>query len=120
VAGSWKFEGFDEAVSRFQKSADNGKKVFDLEIYTGFQRILTAAKVLTPRDTGSLRASGNVQKTSNGVEIAFSTPYAAIVHEDMSAKNWTTSGTGPKYLERPFGRMSPDIVKRAFEKAAKI
>lgn len=65
----------------------------------------------TPMDTGALRESGRVMlaKSRRGnptVEVTFgsgSVDYAVFVHEDMPRgidKRYTTSGTGPKYLQQ--------------------
>lgn len=59
---------------------------------------------------GELRQSGYVDHDTHpdGSEVGFSAPYAYIVHElgiefykgyDI---NWSTPGTGAKYLEKPF------------------
>ena len=61
---------------------------------------------VTPMDTGDLRDSQYItrQVTLNGfiIETGFNTPYAPIVHEWPDTINWTTPGTGNKYLQRPY------------------
>jgi hypothetical protein len=45
--------------------------------------------------------------------VAFNAPYAAIVHEGINMKNFTTPGSGPKYLEsklRDLERFGRNIV----------
>ncbi len=66
--------------------------------------ILEKALPLTPMKTGALRESGRIEERENGeVAVVFGNDdtinYAAIVHEDMSPKTFTESGTGPKFLE---------------------
>ena len=57
------------------------------------REIKEATDPLTPRDTGALIASGSV---SEG-RIAYTAPYAARQHEDLSYRH---SNGGAKYLER--------------------
>lgn len=61
---------------------------------------------VTPKDTGELRDSlytvSSVTYNGYTLEIGFDTPYAPWVHEWPSTVNWTTPGTGNKYLERPY------------------
>tara|TARA_R100000789_G_scaffold41611_1_gene43141 strand:+ start:15708 stop:16067 length:360 start_codon:yes stop_codon:yes gene_type:complete len=69
----------------------------------------------TPKDTGDLRGSylsellptkapGSVFtyriSYGNGLVGSNGENYAAEVHDWPSDKNWTTPGTGPRYLER--------------------
>ena len=58
--------------------------------------ILGEAKQECPVDTGTLRNSGAVQKSTKDktVTISFNTPYALRQHEEHKSK--------AKYLERPF------------------
>lgn len=41
-------------------------------------------------------------------------PYALFVHENLTAKNWTRSGSGPKFLETPSRLYRPGIVSAFF------
>lgn len=59
--------------------------------------ILEVAKPLTPRDTGRLVNSGRVEMHGEEARVVFDTDYAAIVHEDMTARHPIG---GAKYLER--------------------
>ena len=78
-------------------------------LYRQAHVIMGKAKAITPHDTGTLMTSGFVEepKISNQhtvVTLGFggaASSYAVIVHEDLTPKNWTEPGTGPKYLERP-------------------
>lgn len=62
---------------------------------------------VTPMDTGQLRESLYTIRdmTYNGVrvEVGFTASYAPEVHEWPKKKiNWTTAGTGPKFLQSPY------------------
>ena len=60
----------------------------------------------TPLDEGDLRASRYVTKLKTSgsfiIETGFKAVYAVSVHEWPSTVNWTTSGTGNKFLQRPY------------------
>lgn len=61
---------------------------------------------VTPMDTGDLRESlytvSHITYQGYTLEVGFDTEYAPMVHEWPSTINWTTPGTGNKYLERPY------------------
>lgn len=60
---------------------------------------------VTPEDRGPLRRSFKyrIQNTATGIELKlyFTADYAAFVHEMPPTYNFTTPGTGPKFLQRP-------------------
>ena len=116
----WELSGFGEAVSKLKRLEVKAPAVLEAEIYTGAEKIRTAAIRVTPKKIGNLRSSAGVRKVPHGAEIFYGgdAPYAMVVHEDMSAKNWSTAGTGPKFLETPFLKMGPGIMDRAFKKAS--
>lgn len=75
--------------------------------------IMDDAQPVTPRDTGDLRASGSVDRTGPlQVTVGFGAPYAIFVHEAPESWNWTTPGTGPKFLERPAMAASAGLERR--------
>lgn len=43
--------------------------------------ILAEAKARCPVETGRLRDSGYIEQTAEGYQVAFSAPYALVVHE---------------------------------------
>lgn len=63
-------------------------------------------------DAGDLRRSGYVDHSKPGIaDVGFSAPHAVFVHEmgeeggvypERAPINWTTPGTGAKYLTGPF------------------
>lgn len=77
--------------------------------------VMSQAKQVTPydperksgthlKDTGFIRkAASNTKPT---VYLGFSAPHAHLVHNDIAGKrkasHYSTPGTGPKFLERPF------------------
>jgi hypothetical protein len=71
--------------------------------------LLSRSIPVTPKRTGALRESGNVQPQSGvfdsltrpAVTVGFNVDYALAVHEMPEDTNWTTPGTGPKYLSTP-------------------
>lgn len=60
----------------------------------------------TPLDQGPLRQSmykvKRVKYMGFVFETGFTEFYAPIVHEWTGPVNWTTPGTGPKYLQHPY------------------
>lgn len=67
--------------------------------------LLGKSKEVTPKDEEDLRDSGyaGVFQGPEGpmLEVGYQTDYALRLHEELF-ENYTTPGTGPKYLERPF------------------
>lgn len=62
---------------------------------------------VTPKESGDLRRSGNSRPYDEpggpGVSVGYDAEYALAVHEMLSDEvDWSTPGTGPKYLEGPF------------------
>jgi hypothetical protein len=94
--------------------------------------LLARAIPLTPMEEATLRQSGHVEEpviqgNRISVAVSFNTPYAAAQHEGHAirttvgksagplqvvhvthwrARQYTTPGTGPKYLERPLKEMA--------------
>lgn len=96
------------------------------------EKTRTAAIKVTPKKWGPLRNSIFVKQESEGETRKLiigaggnAAPYALVIHEKMEQEvEWTTPGTGPKYIENPIrSRMSmldDDIAKqinREIEKA---
>ena len=54
-------------------------------------------------DGGNLRRSSQVKQIRQGYSVGYYTDYAIYVHEMTDpGVNWSTPGTGPKYLQKPF------------------
>lgn len=81
---------------------------------------------LAPKESGDLRRSGNSRPYDGpggpGVSVGYDAVYALAVHEMLSDEvDWSTPGTGPKYLEAPFvenkqryARYIKDSVRKGF------
>lgn len=78
-----------------------------------------------PMDTGHLRSTGasSAQKEAGDSEtivgqVTYNTPYAAYQHEGVRAdgshvvRNYTTPGSGKKYLETPLYTNAPKYAAR--------
>jgi len=81
------------------------------------ERIMARSKEqYVPVDTGTLMSTGHVQlPVIDGSTITTvlgyggpSAGYALQVHEDLTPKNWTRPGSGPKYLEIPARELTPE------------
>ncbi|MFA6299722.1 MAG: hypothetical protein WC642_11175 [Nocardioides sp.] len=98
-------EGLEAMKATLQKCTERGMKAACAAVYLEANNIIADTLTATPKDTGALRSSGYVtlpEENSPVVEMGFGGPaadYAVTVHEDLSPKNWTTDGTGPKFLE---------------------
>ena len=89
----------------------NINKKLDIEVARGLNKFgeHLKGKVIdaTPMDTGELRRSIYMKEATEGnltVEVGSSgaiAPYNVYVHE-IPKLNYTTAGTGSKFLERPF------------------
>jgi hypothetical protein len=69
---------------------------------------------LVPVRTGALKASGyitpvEVQGEIATVEVGYSAPYAAAVHEDLEAQHPTGQA---KFLEQPVNEAIPELPER--------
>lgn len=97
-------EGLEAMKVALQKTTERSINAARAAVYLEMNNIMADALPSTPKDTGALRSSGYVTlpESTPMVEGGFGGPaadYAVTVHEDLSPKNWTTDGTGPKYLE---------------------
>lgn len=77
--------------------------------------ILEIAQRNCPVRTGRLRDSGYVKVLGFEVEVGFSAPYAADVHEDTSADHSTGEA---KFLETPFKDASRTLLNDIAREAA--
>lgn len=79
--------------------------------------VLGDAIPITPLRDGILRSTAHVKPpviAGNQVVVEFgfggpAAPYAFRVHELPESSNWTTPGTGPKYLEKPIRARIPKL-----------
>lgn len=94
-------------IKRLDNAAKNTEDEVARRLKLSAEDLLSKSIPLTPREYGDLRASGNVTPLAhdaNGpfLEVGFDSEYALAVHEMLGEEiDWTTPGTGPKYLETP-------------------
>jgi len=55
------------------------------------------------------------QKDASVIAVVYNTPYAAAVHEMPATTNWTTEGSGAKYIENTLKERGEHYLKRWFE-----
>lgn len=102
---SIKVIGKDKLTKALKKKADEKRGKLQKATRKAAEHLLKASLKITPKDTGNLRKSGKVKSTKQGyspvVSVVFSAPYAVYVHEMPNrGTNWTTPGTGSKFLEK--------------------
>ena len=126
-----RIEGLDKLEARLKKSGVNAAKELAGGLKVEAERIMTAAKRITPVDQGTLRSSGHVKKPvisrkSAFVELGFggaASDYAQAVHEFPSkfsppswqgktSLNWNAAGTGAKFLEKPVNAAKKGFGRR--------
>ena len=69
---------------------------------------------------GHLRRSQKIEKPKRrhkevSIEIGFNTPYAAKMHEMPANTNWSTAGSGPKFLETKLVKNKEKYLKMIAE-----
>jgi hypothetical protein len=106
------------------KYKDKATSVIAPALYQEAEAIMTQAKMLTPVDTGALRASGHVRRPvvsaqSVSVTLGFggtAAPYAVYVHEDLTKRHPVGQA---KYLEQPFNAAKQSMAERIANKVAR-
>ena len=92
-------------------------KAIEGAVYLAANNVIAKSIREVPKDDGALRSSNFVsrpRRSGNAITVRFgyggmAARYALFVHEMPEGTNWTTSGTGPKYLERPLNAARPKI-----------
>ena len=115
-------EGLQPLLDQFKKlPAGIGSKA--KEVFNAWgEQVLDEARTLCPYDPKRkkgkhLRDSAVLLKAESVTKpvalLRFTAPHANLVHEDIagfhSAEHFSTPGTGPKYLERPFLEKKPEL-----------
>lgn len=100
-----KITGNKKLTKALKKIADEKRYKLQKATKKAAEHLLIATLKVTPMDTGKLRISGKVKSIKQGydpvVAVSFSAPYAGYVHEMPNrSTNWTTPGTGSKFLEK--------------------
>jgi hypothetical protein len=101
-----RIEGLDKLQARLKKSGVNAAKELAGGLKVEAERIMTAAKRITPVDQGTLRSSGHVQapvirRKTASVVLGFggaASDYALIQHERT---DFTHTVGQAKFLEQP-------------------
>lgn len=101
-------EGIEAMKVTLQKVTERGMNAAKAAVYLEANNVMAEALPLTPKDYGALRSSGYVTMPEDTpvVEMGFGGPaadYAVVMHEDPKM-NYTTAGTGTKYLEHAIDR----------------
>lgn len=112
-----------DLISALSKLGKIPEKVAAPLLLTEAELLMTKAKMLTPVDTGALRASGHVQApvVENGkvtVTLGFggaAEAYAVPVHERMDVHHPVGQA---KFLEQPVREWETDGVKRFADRLA--
>ena len=99
---------------RCELAKERGRNAAMSAVYLEANNIMADAIEKAPKDIGTLRSSGYVTLPEGDpiVEMGFGGPaadYAVTVHEELF-KNYTTPGTGPKYLENAINEHSRNLV----------
>lgn len=117
------FVNLDKVMQTYAAAPDKLMHNLKRTMYELSLELLDRAIDVTPADTQDLRRSGEplfteVTDTTITTGVGFggvAAPYAVYVHEMLDPRpngkpvNWTTPGTGNKYLERPTLEMLPEI-----------
>ena len=110
-----KLKGLGSVLRKLNKQV--GK--FELGSRKGLQEsgrfLKEDARAITPKDTGDLRDSlfFRTAVTPDGVtlRVGASAEHASIVHEMPKTNNFTTAGTGPKFITRAINKNRRKILK---------
>lgn len=118
-----------QVVSRLNQLNGNAPKAVTRGLYGWAEQTRTAAIEVTPKNLGELRDSIHVPVPSPDeckVSIVAggpAAPYAVRQHEKLF-DNYTTPGTGPKYLENPINermpKLSEDISRELDKEIGKV
>lgn len=100
-------EGIPRLVAKLEAAKRGGLAGAALAVRLAGEDLLAASLPLTPKQEGTLRQSGSVDYGMGAAgpyaRVGYGTRYAWAVHEMPNEEtNWTTPGTGSKYLETPF------------------
>ena len=122
---SVELEGADRLAALFQKVERVGQEnALKEAMFAEATTVLNESKKIVPVDLGTLKRSGEVEPPkvdSSGVEVSITyggaaSEYAAIVHEDMTARH--KNGQSAKYLEKPFMAHRNKFVRNVTERVA--
>lgn len=96
---------FEQRLARLQGQYPTATQRAAAQVATQVLNDCMTEPPTVPKDTGTLRASGTWEVFGGAswrevkLTVGFNTTYAARVHEMPESTQWTTSGSGPKFLE---------------------
>lgn len=105
----------------FEKRLDRIAKLYADELTAAMEEnakeLYDDSQEIVPVRTGELRKSGRVEKIERKTYAKYLVTYSAEhglwVHEmDEDTTNWTTPGTGSKFLEKPMRRKKHSFRRR--------
>jgi hypothetical protein len=102
-------EGLDRLQAKLRRAETSVGSGVEKRVREAGEDLLSRSVPVTPLDESTLRQSGNVQPQTGVfrdfggvyVTVGFDAEYGWAVHETLDA-NWSTPGTGGKFLESPF------------------
>jgi|SRR5579864_2376944 len=113
-----KMTGLDEMKARLTQAATSAHAQLRTAVETEANRLLEEAKARVPVESGTLRDSGTVTMTETGTKvtatIAFDTPYATYIHEDLELQH--EHGGQAKYLESVLNEEVGNVADNLAEK----
>jgi hypothetical protein len=101
-------QGRKQLAAKIKAASSNVEDRVNRAVAVAGEDLLTVAMPGVPLDEGPLRRSGYVEHRPGVAVVGFSAPHAVYAHEmgftvyEGREINWTTPGTGAKYLTRPF------------------
>lgn len=100
-----KVTGSRELKKNIRKARQQMKKAFAAGLIDVTTFIEHESNKIAPRDQGDMRLSSFTTDITQKGEISigrvgYDSPYAPFVHEMPETNNFTTPGTGPKFLEK--------------------
>jgi hypothetical protein len=107
-------------AAELKKETAKAIRALEGGLYLAANNIIAKSIREVPKDDGPLRSSNFVsspKRSGDTISVRFgyggmAARYALFVHEMPAGTNWTTAGTGPKYLERPLNAARPRLAKQ--------
>ena len=108
--------GDKELADRLAKINDKMPKAIDDALHEEAMGLEAESAPLSPVSGiagDRLRDSTQINQIPKGYSVGYYTEYAIYVHEMVGAAiNWTTPGTGAKFLQRPFEKRLKGMTDR--------
>lgn len=109
------FKGIRTMSSKLRQLKADIRRRGLVAVRVGNEFLISKMIPVTPMRTGRLRKSfeNHVSAGAYAVygKIENTAPYASYVHEMPEATNWTTPGTGPKFMERPMDENQREVLR---------